>query len=276
MLSFRRFFSNKSQSSFARQTLAGVSKIIATASCKGGVGKSTVAVNLASSLNKLNSKIGLFDADVFGPSIPTMTKTKTEFLQANSEADFIPIFSNNIQTVSVGNALDPESAILWKGPMINNLIVQLLSKAKWTNLDYLILDTPPGTGDVQMALESTIKIDGVVLVSSPQSVSSEEVARSIDMYQQWKIPILGIVQNFDGYVCENCKTLTRIFPGNGAKIISEKYGIDFLGSIPIDPLISKSCDEGVSVIEKYPESEYSKTFLSIAKTILQKIPIQKK
>lgn len=275
---FKRFASNSNSDAknaaeaVVKSAIPGIGRILLTASCKGGVGKSTVALNTAISLSKTGAKVGLFDADIYGPSVPTIAKTTEEYLLADKDSNFLPVSAYGIETVSIGNCSKKDEALLWKGPLVGSVISELLTKSLWPPLDYLVIDTPPGTGDVHLDLSKLFKIDGTILVTSPQQISVDDVIRSVDAFKKMQIPILGIVQNFDGFVCENCKTLTKIFPGNGAEQISNQYNIPLLGSIPIDPEIAECGDSGVPAIIQKPDSQYAKVFQEIADTIISLIP----
>ncbi|OHT06206.1 mrp [Tritrichomonas foetus] len=275
---FKRFASSCSSAAkeatkeLVKQSIPGVGRILLTSSCKGGVGKSTVALNTAISLSKTGAKVGLFDADIYGPSVPTITKTKDQFLVGDEDSNFLPVSAYGIETVSLGNAVEPEAALIWKGPLVSHVIQDFLLKSIWPPLDYLVIDTPPGTGDVHLDLSQLFNIDGTLLVTSPQQISVDDVARSVDEFNKMGIPILGIIQNFDGFVCEHCKTPTKIFPGNGAEKLSEMYNIPVLGSLPIDPSIAECGDEGVPAVIKKPDSEYAKAFEAIAETIVSLMP----
>ena len=269
---FKRFASGAGASELIKKAIPGVGRVLLTSSCKGGVGKSTVAMNTAISLSKAGAKVGLFDADIYGPSVPTLAKTKNQYLIGDKDSNFFPVNAYGIETVSVGNASDPETSLMWKGPLVSGLVGDLLMKSVWPPLDYLVIDTPPGTGDVHLNLNQMFKIDGTLLVTSPQQISVDDVVRSIDAFKKMGIPILGIIQNFDGFLCDGCKKVTKIFPGNGAEKISLEYNIPLLGSIPIDPQISESSDEGVPAVIKKPDSLYAKTFQEIAETIISLLP----
>ena len=275
---FKRFASNSNSDAknaaeaIVKSAIPGIGRILLTASCKGGVGKSTVALNTAISLSKTGAKVGLFDADIYGPSVPTIAKTTEEYLLADKDSNFLPVSAYGIETVSIGNCSKKDEALLWKGPLVGSVISELLTKSLWPPLDYLVIDTPPGTGDVHLDLSKLFKIDGTILVTSPQQISVDDVIRSIDAFKKMEIPILGIVQNFDGFVCDNCKTLTKIFPGNGAEQLSNQFNIPLLGSIPIDPEIADCGDKGVPAIIQKPDSQYAKVFQEIADTIISLIP----
>ena len=280
--SLRRAFTNSKNVAAAKTAAAqifakkepipGVSRVILAASCKGGVGKSTVALNTAVALSEEGNSVGLFDADVYGPSIPTMVSTIENQLGITPDEDFVPISAYGIETVSIGNVLKPKDALLWKGPAIHGLLQQLLKQTSWPSLDYMVIDSPPGTGDVQMSLNNLIPIDGAVLITSPQNAAASEILRNIDMFKKMKIPILGIIQNFDGYLCPCCNKVTQIFPGQGRAEIAKKFNLELLGSLPIDPDIADAADEGFPAVLRRPNSKYAATFRTIAKRIMSKLP----
>lgn len=261
-----------SKNIFKKSVIPGVGRIILAASCKGGVGKSTVAMNTAIALSQTGAKVGLFDGDIYGPSVPTMSATQKEFLLSDKDSNFLPVKAHGIETVSIGNCVDKEAACLWKGPLVGKVLTDFLTQASWSNLDYLVIDTPPGTGDVHLGLSQHFNIDGAILVTSPQKIATADVTRSVSAFKQMGIPILGMIQNFDGFICENCKTETKIFPGRGAEELSKKFNIPLLGSLPIDPEISSAADKGVPVIIAHPNSAYTKVFRDVADTIISFLP----
>lgn len=255
-----------------KKGIPGIGRIILAASCKGGVGKSTVALNTAVTLSELGNSVGIFDADLYGPSIPTMMATNDQKLQQIQEEGILPIPCYGVETVSIGNAIDRKAALMWKGPLIGGFINEVLKKALWSPLDYLIIDTPPGTGDVQLTLSNSFLIDGAILITSPQDVAVADVVRNIDMFKKMNIPILGIVQNFDGYVCPCCKKVTKIFQGNGAKDLSEKFNLEMLGSLAIDPTLAEAADQGFPAVLKAPDSSFANSFRTIAMRVMAKCP----
>lgn len=260
---------------FGRKALPGIGRIIMTASCKGGVGKSTVAINTACALAKQGARVGIFDADIYGPSVPTMMKTTDQSMICDKDSHFIPVENHGIATVSIGYAINPEDALLFKGPIITNVITEFLRNCIWPELDYLILDTPPGTGDVPMAIATTVPVDGAILVTAPQDIVVADVVRNFDMFKQLKIPVLGLVENFNSFVCKKCHTKTKIFPGMGAEDLSKQFKVDILGSLPIDPEICKAGDDGVPAVISHPNNRYTATFEEIAQKIMKKLPIIK-
>ncbi|OHS96424.1 mrp [Tritrichomonas foetus] len=267
--SFRRYFANPFMK---KKPLPDVGRIILTISCKGGVGKSTVALNTAVALSELGNRVGILDADLYGPSIPTMTNTNDNTIQKVRDDAYLPVPAYGIETMSIGNGIPRDSALLWKGPLIGQMVESFLTKTMWSPLDYLIVDTPPGTGDVQLSLHSSVLIDGAILVTSPQDVVYADVVRNIDMLKKMNIPILGIIQNFDGFVCPCCKKVTRIFKGNSGAQLSKKFDIELLGSLPIDPTLAQAADEGFPAVLKSPDSAYSQTFRTVAMRLMMKAP----
>lgn len=268
--SFARYFA---KSPFAKKLpLPNVGRIILTASCKGGVGKSTVALNTAITLSELGNRVGIFDADFYGPSIPTMTSTNELPLQKVGEDSYLPIPAYGIETLSLGNGIPRDAALLWKGPLIGNLIEEFLHKTSWSPLDYLIIDTPPGTGDTPIALFNSVKIDGAVLVTSPQNVVYADVIRNVNMFEMMKIPVVGIIQNFDGFVCPCCKKVTKIYKGDCGKRLAAEHKMELLGSIPFDPILAQAADQGFPAVLKSPDSAYAQTFRTVAMRIMAKVP----
>lgn len=264
---------SKGPNPFAKKLpLPNVKHIILAASCKGGVGKSTVALNTARALAKEGCSVGLFDADIYGPSVPTMTLTTEGALTMTQEEKFLPVFVNGIETVSVGNAIKKDAALLWKGPAVGGLIQQLLKDSLWSDLDYLIVDTPPGTGDVHLAIHDTVPIDGAILVTSPQDVAYSDVVRNVDMFNKMRIPVLGLVKNLDGFVCPCCGEVTSIFKGDKITQMAKENKYEIIGSIPIDPAIATAADNGFPAIDAAPDSAYAKVFTKIAKKIMEKVP----
>jgi ATP-binding protein involved in chromosome partitioning len=258
---------------FAKKlSLPDIGRIILTTSCKGGVGKSTVALNTAVTLSELGNRVGLFDADFYGPSIPTMMSTTDSRIQQTQESSYLPIPAYGIETLSLGNGIPRDASLLWKGPLVDKTLDDLLKKTLWSPLDYLIVDTPPGTGDVQLSLFNSVKIDGAILVTSPQIVAVADVVRNIDMFKKIGIPVIGIVQNFDGYVCPCCKKVTSLFPGQGGRDLARKYDLELLASIAVDPTIAQAADDGFPAVLKHPDSSYAQAFRTIAARLMMKIP----
>lgn len=244
---------------------------IVVLSGKGGVGKSTVAVNLATALALSGKRVGLLDVDVHGPSVPTMLGLTEQSISADDEG-MIPVMIpslNNLAVVSVGFLLgEVDSPVIWRGPMKAGVIKQLLGEVKWGDLDYLIVDCPPGTGDEPLSvIQMMVNVDGAVIVTTPQEVSAIDVSKSINFCGKLALPVIGIIENMSGFVCPHCGEVTNIFNRGGGKRLSEKYSIPFLGDIPIDPAIGVAGDLGVPVVEKHRGSPVAKMYESIASRI---------
>lgn len=255
--------------------IPGVKNIIAVASGKGGVGKSTVSCNLAIALAESGAKVGLLDSDIYGPSIPMMMGVDEEpYLMDNK---IIPIERYGVKMMSMGFFLESDKAVLWRGPMIAKYLQQVLADVAWDELDYLVVDLPPGTGDAPMSLAQLIPLTGVVVVMTPQDVAKEIANKSIIMFRmmsestQKDIPILGIIENMSGFVCPHCGTITQLFSQGGGKKAAEDLEIPFLGAIPIDPLICQGGDSGKPAMVSAPASESSKAFRGIAQSIAARI-----
>jgi ATP-binding protein involved in chromosome partitioning len=243
----------------------GVKKIIAISSAKGGVGKSTIAVNLAIALKKLNYKVGILDADIYGPSIPQMLgisdKPKSE-----DGKNLIPISQYGIQCMSIGFMVDQDTAMIWRGPMVISAIKTFTSSVLWKDIDYLIIDLPPGTGDALLTFSQEIQIDGVVIVSTPQEIALLDANRGIKMFQKMGVNILGIVENMSSFKSEDGKEYF-IFGKDGAKNMSSNLNINLLGSIPIEIGLREGADNGKPYIEFVKDSDTAKEIIKIAKEI---------
>ena len=246
--------------------VAGVKNIIAVASGKGGVGKSTVAVNLACSLAKLGRKIGLLDADIYGPSIPLMMGVfdKPEAAEGNK---LVPHERHGVKMMSIGFFVDGNNPVIWRGPMVTGAIRQLLFDTLWGDLDFLVVDLPPGTGDAQLSLVQLVSIKGAVIVTTPQDVALIDAVKGIVMFQRLSVPILGIIENMSVFVCPHCHQKTDIFSEGGARREAERSNVPFLGQIPIEPSIRKGGDEGVPVVVRYPDSFVAQAFDEISRQV---------
>jgi ATP-binding protein involved in chromosome partitioning len=247
-----------------KAVLKGPKNVVAVAAGKGGVGKSTVAVNLALALSRTGAKVGLLDADVFGPSIPTMLGPPERPPTAAENQRIVPAQHHGIKVISVGFFVDKDEAVVWRGPMVHKLLQQFLGDVDWGDLDYLVCDLPPGTGDVQLSLSQLIPIAGAVMVTTPQEVSIVDVVKGIAMFEKVEIPILGIVENMSYYVCPACGHHDEIFSHGGGKRLAQEAGTKFLGEIPIDTRIRFGGDAGVPIVVSAPDSENSRRFADLA------------
>jgi ATP-binding protein involved in chromosome partitioning len=244
----------------------GVKKIIAISSAKGGVGKSTIAVNLAIALKKLNYKVGILDADIYGPSIPQMLGI-SEKPKSEDGKNLIPISKYGIQCMSIGFLVDQDTAMIWRGPMVISAIKTFTSSVVWENLDYLVIDLPPGTGDALLTFSQEILIDGVVIVSTPQEIALLDANRGIKMFQKMSVNILGIIENMSSFTSGDGKE-HFIFGKDGAKNMSKNLNIDLLGAIPIEVGLREGADNGKPYTEFFESSNTGKKIINIAKKII--------
>ncbi|MFW5864324.1 MAG: iron-sulfur cluster carrier protein MrpORP [bacterium] len=245
---------------------------IVVLSGKGGVGKSTVSVNLAVTLARMGMQVGLLDVDIHGPSVPTMLGLTSEVVGPSPEGGIEPITRGNLKIMSIGFLLnDRDDAVIWRGPMKANVIRQFLSDVEWGPLDYLIIDSPPGTGDEPLSVCQYIgNPEGAVIVTTPQEVAAADVRKSVKFCQQLDIPVLGILENMSGFACPDCGKLTPIFREGGGARIAEQFDIPFLGSIPIDPAIAQACDEGESFAAAFEGSASARAFAGAVEIIAGK------
>ena len=251
----------------ADEAMSTVKNIIAVASGKGGVGKSTVSLNLALALSKAGAKVGLLDADIYGPSIPLMLgMTKTPMQVEDNKLQ--PPESNGIKVVSFGFFAEQEhQAAIYRGPVISGIVKQFLIDTNWSDLDYLIVDLPPGTGDIPLTLAQTIPITGILVVTTPQQVASSVAVKAIGMFDKLNVPMLGVVENMSYFECSKCNEKHHIFGSGGAERISEKHNIPFLGAIPLNSGIMEGSDLGKPIMLTQPDSPSAEAFTSTAKNI---------
>ncbi|MCH7903243.1 MAG: Mrp/NBP35 family ATP-binding protein [Armatimonadetes bacterium] len=240
-----------------------VKQCIAIASGKGGVGKSTVAVNLAVALAEQGAKVGLLDADVYGPSIPMMMGTEGEKPLAQ-DSKIVPIERYGIRMMSMGFLLEEGQAVMWRGPMVAATVKQLLDDVIWGELDYLLVDLPPGTGDAPMSLAQLVPLTGVVIVTTPHSVAANIAGKAAQLFQKLEAPLLGVVENMGQFVCPSCHEEFRLFNGTRGDELAKRLGIPYLGSIPLDPAISQSSDDGRPAIMEHPDTPQAAAFRSVA------------
>ena len=247
-------------------TLPNIQYKIAVASGKGGVGKSTVATNLAISLAHSGAAVGLMDADAYGPSIPTMMGIQ-ENPKTSPERKLIPLVRHDIKLMSIGFMVPEEQAMIWRGPMLHSAIRQFLSDVDWGDLDYLIIDLPPGTGDVALTLSQAIPLTGAVIVTTPQDVALADVRRGVAMFERLGVPILGIIENMSFFLCPHCNERTEIFKAEGGKKTSERFSVPFLGEIPLDSEVCIAGDLGVPIVAGHPDSPQAVAFGSVASAL---------
>jgi ATP-binding protein involved in chromosome partitioning len=250
---------------FKKNKINGVKKVIAVSSCKGGVGKSTIAVNLAIALKNLKYNVGILDADIYGPSLPKMIGI-SEKPKSEDGVNLIPIKKFDLQCMSIGFMVSEDTPMIWRGPMVASTIKTFTNKVLWDNVDFLIIDMPPGTGDALLTFSQEIDIDGVVIVTTPQDIAIIDVKRGIEMFKRTNVKILGIIENMTSFT-SNDGIEHFIFGKNGAKNIADKYNIELLGQIPINIDIRKGSDEGLPFLENDKENK----ILNIFKIVIEKI-----
>jgi ATP-binding protein involved in chromosome partitioning len=254
----------------APQPLPGVDAIVAIGSGKGGVGKTTLAVNLALALAKLGHKTGLLDADVYGPNVPLMLGTNAQ-PRVIGENRIEPLSVHGLKVISVGLLNPGDKPLIWRGPMLHSIIRQFLGQVEWGQLDYLIVDLPPGTGDVALSLIQTVPLTAAIVVSTPSDVSLQDARKAIEMFRQMKVDIAGIVENMSYFVCPHCNHEIDIFSRGGAEKTARQFGVDFLGSIELDPEIRKSGDEGRPAVLGGESSPHAKSLFDFARHVTEKI-----
>jgi len=252
------------------QGLSGVRHIVAVASGKGGVGKSTVASNLAVALRASGAKVGLMDADIYGPSQPGMLGAEHKRPEINGE-QLVPVTNHGVKFISMGLLMEEDGPVVWRAPMAMKMIQQFIGAVDWGQLDYLIIDLPPGTGDVQLTLAQQAPLTGAVIVTTPQDVALGVARKGLKMFQQVNVPILGIIENMSGFTCSHCGQTTAIFKEGGGKTMADQFGTAYLGSIPLDPEIMQCSESGVPVVEEHADSSAGKAFLSAANLLREKI-----
>ena len=249
---------------FVKNPILGTKFTIAISSAKGGVGKSTFATNIALALKKIGCKVGLLDADIYGPSIPKMLDINEK--PKSDGKSLSPIIKYDIQCMSIGFLADQQTPMIWRGPMVTSAIKTFTQKVLWKNLDFIIVDMPPGTGDTQLTFAQEIKVDGAIIVSTPQEVALLDVKRGIKMFDKLGVKILGLVDNMSYFVGDDSKKY-KIFGEGGVKKTAEEFNKEFLGEIPINPEVGKTGDEGKPIVEANPEHEISKIYLELANKI---------
>jgi len=244
-----------------------VKKIIAVASGKGGVGKSTTAANLAIGLTRLGQKVGLLDADVFGPSLPRLFGVSDKPELADDGKMLAPVEKFGVKLMSIGFLVEDDAAIVWRGPMVMSAMTQLLREVAWGDLDVLVVDMPPGTGDVQLTMAQNASLAGAVIVSTPQDLALIDARRGIAMFKQVHVPILGLFENMSYFLCPHCGGRSEIFSHGGARAEAAKFEVPFLGEAPLDMSIRRGSDEGLPIMVSAPESEQARPYLALAEMV---------
>ncbi|MEP6789018.1 MAG: Mrp/NBP35 family ATP-binding protein, partial [Acidobacteriota bacterium] len=253
--------------------IPGVRNIVAVSSGKGGVGKSTVAVNLAVSLAKDGAKVGIMDADVYGPNVPMMLGTG--YGQPDVEnGKLVPIEAHGVKMISMAVLVPPDKPMILRGPMLHGVVRQFLSDVDWGELDYLIVDMPPGTGDVQLSLAQLVPVQGAVLVTTPQEVSLSDVRRAVKMFEQVNVPVLGVIENMSYFIAPDTGNKYEIFGRGGGQKLCDEYGLNFLGEVPLGMEVREGGDKGIPVVVSFPESLQALAFDRVAEEVARQISIE--
>ncbi|MCW5689823.1 MAG: Mrp/NBP35 family ATP-binding protein [Pseudolabrys sp.] len=258
------------QATGAATGIPGVNAIIAVASGKGGVGKSTTAVNLALGLAALGLKVGLLDADIYGPSIPKLLAIK-EKPQTIGGTRLKPIEKYGLKVMSIGFLIDEETPMIWRGPMVMSALTQMLREVEWGQLDVMVVDMPPGTGDAQLTMAQQVPLKGAVIVSTPQDLALIDARRGVAMFKRVNVPVLGVVENMSYFICPECNTRSDLFGHGGARHEAERQGVPFLGEVPLHMAIREKSDAGLPVVATEPDCVHAKIYRDIAARVLEQI-----
>jgi ATP-binding protein involved in chromosome partitioning len=247
--------------------LPHIHHVLAVASGKGGVGKSTVAANLALALQRAGGRVGLMDADIYGPSVPIMMGVQGVIDQQTTP---LPLERHGLKLMSMGFLVPPAQAVIWRGPMVHRAVSQFLTDINWGPLDYLVIDLPPGTGDAQLTLTQTAPLSGAVIVTTPQDVSLIDARKGLEMFRQVRVPVLGIIENMSYFVGEDGKRY-EIFRHGGGRKLADEAGVPFLGEIPIDPRVAECGDQGMPIVQRHPDSPVARAYQALAAGVAQQL-----
>lgn len=251
----------------ALQPVAGIQNIIAVASGKGGVGKSTTAINLALALQQQGLQVGLLDADIYGPNQPKMLGVAAD-INPVKDGKLYPVMAHGLATMSIGYLVDERKPAVWRGPMVVKALLQMLNDTHWPELDILIIDLPPGTGDIQLTLAQKVPLAGSVMVATPQEIALLDIRKGIEMFQALGVDLLGVVENMSTHICSQCQHIDPIFGDGGAKAMAEHYQLPLLGQLPISRQIREQADRGHAIVTALPDSQEAKAYQAIAEQLL--------
>jgi ATP-binding protein involved in chromosome partitioning len=258
---------------FGRQAVPGIRNIVAVGAGKGGVGKTTTAVNLAVALARQDARVGLLDGDVYGPNIPQMLGVHQP-PGMDGERGIVPPEAFGIKVISMGMLVPPDQPVIWRGPMLHGAVQQFMRDVHWGELDYLVVDLPPGTGDVALSMAQSVPMAGAVVVTTPQGVAVADVRKAVGMFRQLNIPVLGVIENMSYFVCPHCSERTEIFGTGGGRAMSEEMGIPFLGEVPIDTRVREGGDQGQPIVEAAPDAVAATSLLDVSRRLAAQISIQ--
>jgi ATP-binding protein involved in chromosome partitioning len=254
--------------------LHGIRNVVAVASGKGGVGKSTVAANLALALRDEGARTALMDADIYGPSQPLMFGIQGRKPELTGDGKILPFEAHGIGIMSIGLLVEEGKSVVWRGPMIHKALAQFFEDVQWGDVDYLVVDLPPGTGDAQLSLSQLVPLTGAAIVTTPQEVALIDVRKAVDMFRKVRVPILGVIENMSTFVCPCCRTETAIFDRGGGERAAKEWGVPFLGGIPIDPAVRAAGDSGVPVVLSHPESPTAEAFRRVARSLACRVSVE--
>jgi ATP-binding protein involved in chromosome partitioning len=263
----------RARGGFSRQELPGIRNIVAVGAGKGGVGKSTTAVNLAVALRLKGARVGLMDTDVYGPNIPQMLGI-TGQPEVTAERKMVPPEAHGIKVISMGMLVPPDQPVIWRGPMLHGAVQQFMRDVAWGELDYLVVDLPPGTGDVSLSMAQSVPVAGAVVVTTPQGVSVSDVRKAVAMFRQLNIPVLGVIENMSWFECPHCREKTEIFGRGGGQKMATDLMIPFLGAVPIDTRVREGGDEGQPIVAAAPDAPAARAFIEVAGKVAAQISIQ--
>jgi ATP-binding protein involved in chromosome partitioning len=263
----------KARGGFGRQQVPGVRNIVAVGAGKGGVGKSTTAVNLSVALAAKGARVGLMDADVYGPNLPQMLGVSDQ-PEVSEDKKMVPPEAHGIKLISMGMLVPPDQPIIWRGPMLHGAVQQFMRDVAWGELDYLVVDLPPGTGDVALSMAQSVPMAGAVVVTTPQGVSVSDVRKAVAMFRQLNIPVLGVIENMSYFVCGHCQERTDIFGSGGGRKMAEDLQIPFLGEVPIDTRVRSGGDEGRPIVAAAPDAPAAQAFADLAGRVAAQVSVQ--
>lgn len=263
----------RARGGFSRQEVPGIRNIVAVGAGKGGVGKSTTSVNIAVALARRGARVGLLDADVYGPNIPQMLGVEGQ-PKATEEGKIVPGEAHGVKVISMGLLVPPDQPVIWRGPMLHGAIQQFMRDVLWGELDYLVVDLPPGTGDVALSMAQSVPVAGSVVVTTPQGVSISDVRKAVAMFRQLNIPVLGVVENMSHFVCGHCSERTEIFGNGGGRRMAEELQIPFLGEVPIDTRVRSGGDEGQPIVAAAPDAPAAVALADVAGKVAAQISTQ--
>jgi ATP-binding protein involved in chromosome partitioning len=263
----------RARGGFSRQELPGIRNIVAVGAGKGGVGKSTTAVNLAVALRRKGARVGLMDTDVYGPNIPQMLGVSAQ-PEVTEDRKMVPPEAHGVKIISMGMLVPPDQPVIWRGPMLHGAVQQFMRDVAWGELDYLVVDLPPGTGDVSLSMAQSVPVAGAVVVTTPQGVSVSDVRKAVAMFRQLNIPVLGAIENMSWFECPHCGEKTEIFGRGGGERMASELMIPFLGAVPIDTRVRSGGDEGQPIVVAAPDAPAARAFIEVAGKVAAQVSIQ--